>query len=263
MSRSKLFSVDKEREICQLYLEGESTLTLAKYFSCHFTTIARLLKRHDVTRNLSEAGKLAFERGRFPKTKEWLKTTFNKGYVPWNKGKPRSEEMKRKISGTRHYAWVKRITRRCRWCGKNYLTISRRRQRFCSDSCRRKFFGREAHTNPKIIKKRFKALARRPTKPERKMMDLIKKHNLPFIYTGDGKVIIESLCPDFMDNDGSKRIIEVFGRVFHDTHIRRIPYIQTEKGRKEIFSKLGFRTLILWEEELEDENLVLQKIRGF
>lgn len=101
----------------------------------------------------------------------------------------------------------------------------------------------------------LKGLFRRPTKPEQKLINLIQQYNLPFDYIGDGKIVINGFCPDFIDNDGSKRIIEVFGDYWHRN--------DSEEERKEVFAKYGFKTLIIWEHELKEPEKVAEKINGF
>ena len=122
--------------------------------------------------------------------------------------------------------------------------------------------------NPSFQKKRFKGLCKRPTKPERRIINLIKKYNLPFKYVGDGQVTIEKCNPDFINYNGKKQIIEMFGDYWH----KRKPNLrsfQTEKGRKAIFKKYGFKTLIIWEHELtgrygnkSTEEEIVNKIRS-
>jgi len=111
------------------------------------------------------------------------------------------------------------------------------------------FSGRkhDEETLKKIAKKSF---PEKPTEPERKLMGIIEREGLPFKYVGDGGVWINGLNPDFIDSDGSKRLIEVFGEYFHSGD--GIPYRRTEEGRKEAFSEFGFDTLVLWDYEIEE-----------
>ncbi len=80
-------------------------------------------------------------------------------------------------------------------------------------------------------------------------------------YVGDGQVIINGLCPDFINCNGKKQIIEIFGDYWHNR--KNMKYYQTEEGRKEAFAKFGFSTLIIWESELINEQMIIEKIRGF
>jgi len=80
-------------------------------------------------------------------------------------------------------------------------------------------------------------------------------------YVGDGNTIINGLCPDFINVNGQKKIIELFGEHWHKGE--NIPYKRTEEGRKKIFKEMGFETLIIWAGELKDEKIVIDKIMRF
>lgn len=95
----------------------------------------------------------------------------------------------------------------------------------------------------KSIQASLRAQKRRPTKPEKEVMNLIEKLNLPFEYTGDGKFILERYNPDFVDK-GNKRIIEVFGDYWHSK--------EDEIKRKEIYNKYGYSLIVIWQSELEN-----------
>lgn len=105
-----------------------------------------------------------------------------------------------------------------------------------------------------------------PTKPELELLRLIQDNKLPFTYTGNGSCIIEGLNPDFVSTNNERLIIEMFGRQFHDpnnTFLKKIDYKRTEKGRKEIFAKSDYKTLIVWDDELKNSSNTLNKIYQF
>lgn len=116
--------------------------------------------------------------------------------------------------------------------------------------------------DPEFQKKRLKGLCKKPTKPERIVIEIIKKHRLSFDYVGNGSFIIENLNPDFVSN--KKEIIEVFGRFWHETY-KNVDEKRTGEGRKKIFAQQGYKTLILWDDELENssEQEILNKIKNF
>lgn len=58
-------------------------------------------------------------------------------------------------------------------------------------------------------------------------------------YTGDGKVTIEGYCPDFINVDGKKIVIEAFGSYWHNE--------EQAKARRRTFAKYGYITVIIWE----------------
>ena len=99
-----------------------------------------------------------------------------------------------------------------------------------------------------------------PNKPEKLMIDLIEKNNMPFNYVGDGKVWFEgetqSFNPDFLSKN-PKHIIELFGDYWHkNTQIK-------DKERLDTYHKLGYKTLVIWEHELKNTNQIIEKIKEF
>ena len=117
----------------------------------------------------------------------------------------------------------------------------------------------------RVVKKIIKGSHKKPNNPEKRIIEITKRHSLPFKYVGDGAVIIKGHNPDFISTDGSKKIIEVFGRVYHDpehTFLKTIPLERQEDGRKKMFSEAGYKTLILWDDELDNEELLVERIGG-
>jgi len=120
--------------------------------------------------------------------------------------------------------------------------------------------------NPNNRKKGLKALNKKPTKLEEKLIKIINKNKLPYRYVGNGEFILGGKCPDFLNCNGKKQVIETFGRVFHDpakTFKKSIPYHQTEKGTMEHYEKYGFDCLVIWGEELDNEQNILDKLERF
>lgn len=70
-------------------------------------------------------------------------------------------------------------------------------------------------------------------------------------FTGDGSVIFGGLCPDFINVNGQKTIIEVFGSYWHNPSKRKLRFNQTVEGRIEAFKAFGFKTLVLWDYEIK------------
>lgn len=125
---------------------------------------------------------------------------------------------------------------------------------------------RGAHSTPEYRQKMGLLLKNRlrkgPNNIETQLIELINTHNLPFKYTGDGSLIINGYCPDFVNTDGKKQLIEVFGDYFHTRE--GIPWHYTELGRIMAYNSLGFKCLVIWEHELENnEELVMEKIKRF
>lgn len=105
----------------------------------------------------------------------------------------------------------------------------------------------------------MKGMNIRPNKPETIVLNLLNTYYPnEWKYTGDGSFIIDGLNPDFVNIDGRKQIIEVFGDYWHRERARN--YKETEQGRTEAYAKHGYQTLIIWESELKDLEKVLGRL---
>lgn len=91
---------------------------------------------------------------------------------------------------------------------------------------------------------------RRPTGPEAKVIEIIQKYHLPYKYTGNGSFLLEGrrLNPDFVNVNGKKVAIDVFGDYWHTLKADRESY--TEDGRKKIFNEYGWHLIVLWETQV-------------
>jgi len=78
-------------------------------------------------------------------------------------------------------------------------------------------------------------------------------------YVGDAKVWIENFNPDFINCNGQKKIIELFGDYWH-----HLPYkLVRDKQRLQCYKKYGYSTLVVWERELKNLESVKTKIISF
>lgn len=95
----------------------------------------------------------------------------------------------------------------------------------------------------------------RPNKAEQRLLKLITENKLPYRYVGDGQFILGGKCPDFLNVNGKKQVIELFGTYWH-------PIFDIAK-RQEHFRQYGFDTLFIWEDELKDMEKVTKKLVKF
>lgn len=137
------------------------------------------------------------------------------------------------------------------------LGIPRREKREVTE----KLWKNDSYRN-RVIANTLKSLETKPTRPERTFMQIIEKEKLPFQYVGDGQLVMSGLCPDFVRTDDVRQIIEIFGSYWHRDR-ENVPYYQTEKGRKHVFYDHGYETLIIWDNELSNEETVVEKVRRF
>lgn len=154
--------------------------------------------------------------------------------------------------GEKHHNWVGRIVTHCEMCGKAMTVrpyiLKLGWGKYCSLSCR-------AKSNIKKGKLRRHGFIRKPTKPEIALSNLVAKDNLPFKYVGEGEVWLGNHNPDFINTNGKKQVIELFGTYWH-------PVFDVAQ-RIEHYKQYGFDCLIIWEDELKKPEAVLKKVHKF
>lgn len=161
-----------------------------------------------------------------------------------------------------------KIKKVCPQCNKEFeVKLSLARVICCSISCAKKYQWRQPEyrnrlealhkemykNNPELLRRVL--TSRKPNNSEAILINLFKEYNLPYRYVGDGEVILGGCNPDFINIDGKKEIIELFGAHWHDLFdiARKVEHYRT----------YGFKTLIIWEDELKDLNKALRKIKKF
>lgn len=147
-------------------------------------------------------------------------------------GKPKSEVMRRNLSNAR--------------LGIPRPKESNQKQ---SDTMKRNW------QDPEYVRRQWNARNIIPNKAEGKLQRLFDSLNLPYKFVGDGQLIIGGKCPDFVNVNGQKKLIELFGDYWHKP--------EEEQDRIEQFRGLGFSTLIVWGSELSDVETLTQKILLF
>jgi len=214
---------------------------------------------------------------------------FQKGYIPWNKGKlglqtsnkkgrtwediygeERAKEIKEKscISHTGKVQPKEIIEKRIAplmgrkrppysedWRAKigdgqrgRKQTIEQRRKESKS--------AKENFKDPEFCKEFWKRFRVKPNKPETLILNILDKlFPGEWKYTGNYSFWINGKNPDFTCINGKKLLIEHFGTYWHRG--------KDPEERKKIFSKFGYSTLVIWEEELKNMKEIENKIRKF
>ena len=149
------------------------------------------------------------------KTKEKISLA-TKGRIAWNRGIPMDENTKRKLSIAKK---GKQIT--------------------------------EEH-----LKNILKGNNIKPNKAERQL-DVLLNYYLPneYRYVGNGDFILGGKCPDFLNVNGKKKLIELYGDYWHRNH--------NPQNRIAHFKKFGFDTLIIWGHELKNSLELIPKLLEF
>lgn len=181
------------------------------------------------------------------------------------KRKPHSEEAKRKIG--ENNAMKNRPEIRAKTSkslkGRTYRELfgakeTRRRLKEMSQSMKRTW------QKPEFITKQMRARGVTPNRVEKQLSNMLKKL-LPFEYkyVGDGEIILGGKCPDFINVNGQKKIIEMFGDYWHGEEKTGRTKKQEENQRIKHFAKYGYKTLIVWQSELKNMPKLKRKLVQF
>lgn len=121
--------------------------------------------------------------------------------------------------------------------------------------------------NPEYVAKLIRAMGIKPNKLEGKLIDLLAEHFPQFKYNGDfGQgVMLGGLTPDFVNVNGKKQVIEVFGDYWHSPEIIGDDWRRGELGKIMIYNSVGWDCLVLWERELKEltEKDIIEKVKSF
>lgn len=105
-------------------------------------------------------------------------------------------------------------------------------------------------------KKMIKSWKMTPNKKERELSKILESmYPGEWKFVGDGQIIIAGKCPDFINVNGKKKIIELFGDYWHKG--------ENPKGRADIFRPFGYDTLVIWEHELKHKESMRNRIERF
>ncbi len=223
--------------------------------------------------------------------KERNASWFRVGCAPWNKGltketdsrvaknaEGRSENQKQlwQDPGYREGQletlagkWVKKRipieTRRCECggCDKIFECKVNSEQRFIHGHNSRGLvhsnFMKTIWQDPEFVSKQMIARNVCPNKAEiflDKFFQNLFSNEYKFV--GDGKdksFIIAGKVPDFININGQKKIIELFGEHVHKP--------EEEQQRIDLFARYGYQTLVIWYRELSNIKLLAEKLLFF
>ena len=117
--------------------------------------------------------------------------------------------------------------------------------------------------DPEYITKIIKAHSIKPTKPEVALQAMLDKHCPEFQYNGDYGlgITLAGMIPDYVNINGKKEVIELFGDYWHSAKLIKNKWKSTELGKTMAYNALGYKCLIIWEHELKDEQAVIEKIK--
>ena len=164
------------------------------------------------------------------------------------------------------------------WHSKNLIGQNNpcwKSKKFICPVCGKEFFRNPSQISSPVLycslkcSRKSRHIPKHHTKPEMIFEAICKKNNLPFKYTGDGSFWIgknPSVNPDFVECNGKKIAIEVFGNYWHSPLLNhQIGEDRTLHYRKRTLKKYGWKLVVLWELDLKREDaeqFVLHTLKG-
>lgn len=112
--------------------------------------------------------------------------------------------------------------------------------------------------NPEHSKQRIKAMLKFsfPNKTELWLESLLEDiFPGEWKFVGDGQIVISGKCPDYINVNGQKKIIELWGDYWHRG--------ENPDDRKDVFKPFGYETLVIWEHELKDMDKLKSTLNSF
>ena len=108
----------------------------------------------------------------------------------------------------------------------------------------------------RTIKAMWSSCCRHPNKSEMKLEEILNRV-LPnqYKYTGNGSFLVYGYSPDFVNCNGQKKVLELYGDYWHRN--------DDPKERINTFQSFGYDCLVIWERELKDEVHLEEKLLQF
>ena len=96
-------------------------------------------------------------------------------------------------------------------------------------------------------------------------LDGLLQENFPneWKYVGNGQFIVGGICPDYVNINGKKKVIELFGDYWHSYLKTGRTELEEEERRINKFKEFGFDCLIIWQRELKDKEVLISKIKDW
>ena len=98
---------------------------------------------------------------------------------------------------------------------------------------------------------------RSPNKTEIRVLNMLNEQlGDEWKFVGDGQIIIGGCCPDFINTNGKKLIVEFYGDFFHKP--------SDEIYKKKLYSKFGYDTFAIWSKDIQNHtnrNLLFGRLK--
>lgn len=114
---------------------------------------------------------------------------------------------------------------------------------------------KERMSSEEHLKKLAISMNLKPNKKEKSLNSILSIF-FPneYKFVRDFKLFINRGCPDFCNINGQRKLIELFGEYWHNPI--EFPDKETEEDRINRFKMFGYDTLVIWENDLKNINVI-------
>jgi len=212
--------------------------------------ISETLKGHSVSEETRNKLRAAFKGRTLSQETRMKMSVADAGRIGPMRGKHHSETVKNKIAKALKGRTLSDIQRRHISQGHKGMHLSASHRLHLSEGMSKKW------QNPEFVKKMIQGFHHRPTSLETKVATILDKYfPRQFAYNGDFSlgIAIGGQIPDFVNVNGKKQIIEVFGDYWHSQMLTKNRWKVSELGKIMIYNSLGYDCLVLWQKDIKKQ----------
>lgn len=227
---------------------GCGGVAINKYVHGHNSRVAHGMKGK--THSEESRKKMVVSRRGIPHTEEWRKNIGFASKRAWAaKSEEEREQCRRNISaGEKGRVHSEEARKR--------ISESKKGKRCSPGTEFTSELLKARYLDPAYIAKVKAAWNMKPNKAELFLMGLLDRlYPGQWKYTGDFSMTINGKCPDFVNCNGQKKIIEYFGDHWHQG--------ETSEDRAAVFAPFGYQTLVIWGSEMKNMGSVVSRIHAF
>ena len=104
----------------------------------------------------------------------------------------------------------------------------------------------------------YSLASKRPNIIEKQLLEILnEKFPSQWKYSGNGQIVIGGCVPDFVNINGKKQVIELFGDYWHSFN----PFDEAQKVNH--YKEYGYNCLVIWENELCNRQKLYSKLKEF
>lgn len=265
-----MIAPDLATKVEELYKTGFSSREVGNQLGLRPRQVRKYLAKVSTLRTKSEGQRLSYERHPERRIVEptglHTRTEFRPGHISPNRGKKIHTEVSKKAIGKASREQLKNPQIReilsqaaqKMWepggplrlaFEQGRMVIPEEGRKRIAEASKRTWAGLSEEEKDERVKKCMGPPRFKPNRYEVRLGEILGElFPEQWKYVGNGEVVIGGKCPDFVNINGKKQIIELYGEYWHKG--------EDPKERINHFGRYGYSSLILWAKELRPKNTI-------